>query len=57
MPAPAEPSSQDIAVEMERARRTYQQLLAGAPPTDLRRPSVGTRWTNEQVLSTCSSDT
>jgi hypothetical protein len=43
-------SRQDIAAELEQARLTFNQLLAQASPTDLRRASRGTRWNNEQVL-------
>lgn len=43
-------SRRDIAAEMERARVTFDRLLADASPDDLRRPSDGTKWTNEQLL-------
>lgn len=36
--------------EMERARATFHKLLDGASDDDLRRPSNGTRWNNEQLL-------
>ncbi|MET9896855.1 DinB family protein [Streptomyces sp. NPDC006465] len=36
--------------EMERARATFHQLLDNAIDADLRRPTDGTRWTNEQLL-------
>jgi DinB family protein len=39
-----------IAREMDDARSTLHALLAAAGPTDLRRRSNGTRWTNEQLL-------
>ena len=40
----------EIRVEMERARSTFRRLLDEASDADLRRPSRGTRWTNEQLL-------
>ena len=36
--------------ELERARSPFHRLLDVASPADLRRPSEGTRWTNEQLL-------
>ncbi|MFF3940895.1 DinB family protein [Streptomyces phaeofaciens] len=36
--------------EMERARAAFHQLLDHAAAADLRRPTDGTRWTNEQLL-------
>ncbi|WP_030610898.1 DinB family protein [Streptomyces fulvoviolaceus] len=36
--------------EMERTRTTFHQLLDDASEADLRRPTDGTRWTNEQLL-------
>jgi hypothetical protein len=36
--------------EMEAARAHLHQLLGEADAADLRRPSNGTRWTNEQLL-------
>ncbi|MHB9856029.1 hypothetical protein ACSYGO_43235 [Streptomyces krungchingensis] len=36
--------------EMERARAAFHQLLDHAAEADLRRPTDGTRWTNEQLL-------
>lgn len=41
---------QTIHEEMERARTTFHQLLDDATEADLRRPTDGTRWTNEQLL-------
>jgi hypothetical protein len=35
---------------MEQARLDFHQLIADATPADLRRPSDGTRWTNQQLL-------
>ena len=42
--------TQSIHDEMERARAKFHQFLADASDADLRRPSNGTRWTNEQLL-------
>jgi DinB superfamily len=39
-----------IHAELELARGTFQMLVATASPDDLRRPTVGTRWTNQQLL-------
>jgi hypothetical protein len=39
-----------IHAELELARGTFQTLVATASPSDLRRPTVGTRWTNQQLL-------
>ena len=36
--------------ELEQARETFQQLLDAATEDDLRRPTRGTRWNNEQLL-------
>jgi len=36
--------------ELEQARASFHQLIAGASEADLRRPSNGTRWTNKQLL-------
>ncbi|WP_410674960.1 DinB family protein [Amycolatopsis sp. cmx-4-68] len=36
--------------EMERARRSFHELLGGASRDDLRRASAGTRWNNRQLL-------
>ncbi len=41
---------QVIHAEMERARTTFHRLLDGAAEADLRKPTDGTRWTNEQLL-------
>jgi hypothetical protein len=35
---------------MEQARLDFQRLVSHATPADLRRPSDGTRWTNQQLL-------
>jgi hypothetical protein len=39
-----------VREEMERARHEFHRLLDHATVADLRRPSYGTRWTNEQLL-------
>lgn len=36
--------------ELEQARATFHTLLDQASPPELRQPSRGTRWTNEQLL-------
>jgi hypothetical protein len=36
--------------ELERARATLHELLRNASTADMRQPSAGTRWTNEQLL-------
>jgi hypothetical protein len=36
--------------ELESARASFHELIAGASAADLRRPSNGTRWTNKQLL-------
>ena len=38
-----------VRAEMESARLDFHRLI-GATPADLRRPSDGTRWTNQQLL-------
>ena len=39
-----------VHAELEGARATLHALATGASRTDLRRPTNGTRWTNEQML-------
>ncbi|MFE9632739.1 DinB family protein [Streptomyces sp. NPDC006463] len=41
---------QAVYDDYERARYTFRRLLETASATDLRRPSQGTKWTNEQLL-------
>ena len=41
---------QAVHGELETARAAFHRLVEGATEADLRRPSVGTRWTNEQLL-------
>jgi len=40
----------NVSGEMEHARARFHALLRTASDTGLRRPSRGTRWTNEQLL-------
>lgn len=39
-----------VRAEMDQARLDYHRLVDHATPADLRRPSDGTRWTNQQLL-------
>ena len=39
-----------VRAEMERAMLDFHRLVSDATPEDLRRPSAGTRWTNQQLL-------
>lgn len=39
-----------VAADLERARTTFHQFLAAASPDEWRKPTHGTRWTNEQLL-------
>jgi hypothetical protein len=39
-----------IHAELERARVVFASLVSAAGPADLRRGTVGTRWTNQQLL-------
>jgi hypothetical protein len=41
---------ESVREEMERARAAFHRMLDDATEADLRRPSNGTRWTNEQLL-------
>ena len=51
-PAPDSPVLDRAAVwaEMDQARLDFRRLVGEATPADLRRPSDGTRWTNQQLL-------
>ena len=53
-PAPGRPPAAvdraAVRAEMEQARLDFHQLLSQATPAGLRRPSDGTRWTNQQLL-------
>ena len=40
----------DITKEMERVRADFHQLLDSATSAELRAPTHGTKWTNEQLL-------
>ena len=42
--------SVDIQAELRRVQDDFRQLVARATPPDLRRRSVGTRWSNRQLL-------
>jgi hypothetical protein len=42
--------TEQICAELERVRRDYRQLLATATVAELRTPTSGTKWTNEQML-------
>ncbi len=50
MRLPVELDREAIRDEMERARQIFHQLLDQATAAELRRPSEGTRWNNEQLL-------
>ena len=39
-----------IREEMDQARQDFQRLVTGATVGELRRPSAGTKWTNQQLL-------
>jgi DinB superfamily len=43
-------SRQAVHGELEAARAAFHRLVEDASAADLRRPSDGTRWTNEQLL-------
>src|SRR2546430_6055935 len=49
-PRPAALDRAAVRAEMESARLDFHRLIATATPADLRRPSDGTRWTNQQLL-------
>ena len=40
----------EIHDELDRVCADFEQLIDGAPVVEMRRPSDGTRWTNEQLL-------
>ena len=40
----------DIRTEMDRVRADFRQLVDSATVRELRRPTNGTKWTNEQLL-------
>ncbi len=43
-------SKQAVSDEIEIARRTFHRLLDGMSPADLRRPTRGTKWNNEELM-------
>jgi hypothetical protein len=47
---PAGPDRAALRAEMDQARHDFRRLVGDATPADLRRPSDGTRWTNQQLL-------
>ena len=47
---PSVPDRAAIHAELERARTTLHALVTTASRSELRRPTQGTRWTNEQML-------
>ena len=40
----------DIRTEMDRVRADFRELVDSATVRELRRPTDGTKWTNEQLL-------
>ncbi|MGW7367275.1 DinB family protein [Streptomyces sp. NPDC054841] len=50
MASPHPMDRQAVYDDYERARQTFHRLLEAASKADLARPTVGTRWTNEQLL-------
>jgi hypothetical protein len=44
------PTRREITEEMTRTRLDFHRTVDGASVADLRRPTNGTRWTNEQLL-------
>ena len=53
MPPPDPPAAPDRAAlraEMDQARHDFRRLIGDATPAELRRPSDGTKWTNQQLL-------
>ena len=49
-PRPAALNRAAVQAEMESARLDFHRLIGAAAPADLRRPTDGTRWTNQQLL-------
>jgi hypothetical protein len=39
-----------VRAEMDQVRIDFRRLISDADPADLRRPSDGTKWTNQQLL-------
>ena len=50
VPHPAALDRAAVRAEMDQARADFRRLVSDATPADLRRPSDGTRWTNQQLL-------
>ena len=53
LPAPDPPAALDraaVRAEMEQASHDFRQLISDATPEELRRPSDGTKWINQQLL-------
>jgi hypothetical protein len=42
--------NEQIGAELERVRRDFRELLDTATVAELRKPTEGTKWTNEQLL-------
>jgi DinB superfamily len=49
-PRPAGLDRAAVRAEIEQARLDFRQLVHDATPADRRKPSAGTRWTNQQLL-------
>src|SRR5438046_3464059 len=49
-PRPGAVDRSAVRAEMESARLDFHRLIDDATPADLRRPTDGTRWTNQQLL-------
>jgi hypothetical protein len=47
---PGRADREQIRDELQRRRQTFHALLDSLSPEDLKRPSNGTRWNNEQLL-------
>lgn len=41
---------EQICAELDRVRLDFRELLDTATVEELRKPTIGTRWTNEQLL-------
>jgi hypothetical protein len=46
----SELAKQEIYDELEAARATFRQLVSDMSPDDLKRRTIGTRWTNREML-------
>jgi hypothetical protein len=49
-PAHRAAPDQAVTAELRQTRQDFRQLITHASAADLRRPSDGTKWTNEQLL-------